>query len=233
MVKDLKTHWSKLALAILIAYLCVYAYDPLQVNTAAQYDVPYYSASGTANLLSGAAITGLQLDSTSGAPAAYGGTTCAANTALTALSASGAQTCSSFVNAAGTGLSLSTHTLSSNAEWNYLARIQTTTLFANGTPFDIVKVKNASTLDSCTASVASQTCTTAQTYAIVDCGSSTTCASPTTLCSIQVTSAVTAFQVASPAQSAIAAGDYIAGESLTGACTANSTGGIQGQIHSN
>ena len=40
------------------------------LNTAAQYDVPYYSAAGTAGTLSGAAISGFQYDSTSGAPAA-------------------------------------------------------------------------------------------------------------------------------------------------------------------
>jgi hypothetical protein len=40
------------------------------INNAAQYDVPYYSVTGTANTLSGAAISGFQYDSTSGAPAA-------------------------------------------------------------------------------------------------------------------------------------------------------------------
>ncbi len=40
------------------------------INGAAQYDVPYYSASGTASTLNGAAIAGFQYDSTSGAPAA-------------------------------------------------------------------------------------------------------------------------------------------------------------------
>ena len=40
------------------------------VNNAAQYDIPYYSSSGTTDVLSGAAISGLQFDSTSGAPAA-------------------------------------------------------------------------------------------------------------------------------------------------------------------
>lgn len=60
------------------------------VSNAAQYDVPYYSASGTNNTVSGAPIAGLQLDSTSGAPAAYGGVTCGANQWLTGLSAVGA-----------------------------------------------------------------------------------------------------------------------------------------------
>ena len=40
------------------------------VNAAAQYDVPYYSAAGTVQTLSGAAISGFQFDSTSSAPAA-------------------------------------------------------------------------------------------------------------------------------------------------------------------
>ncbi len=40
------------------------------VNTAARYDVPYYSAAGTTNTLSGAAISGFQIDSTSAPPAA-------------------------------------------------------------------------------------------------------------------------------------------------------------------
>ena len=50
-------------------------------NSAAQYDVPYYSAAGTASTLSGAAISGIQKDSTSAAPvAAVAGTDYAAAT---------------------------------------------------------------------------------------------------------------------------------------------------------
>jgi hypothetical protein len=40
------------------------------VNNASQYDLPYYSGSGTANTISGAAISGLIQASTSGAPVA-------------------------------------------------------------------------------------------------------------------------------------------------------------------
>src|SRR5208282_4059435 len=139
----------------------------------------------------------------------------------------------SLINNIGTGLTLGAGSLTNNAEWNYLGRVNQTTTVADNVPIDFVKVKVASTLDSCTASTGTYTCTTGQTFAIVDCGSSTTCASPTTLCSVQVTAAATAFQVASPAVSTIAAGDYIAAESLSGACTVLSAASIQGQIHSN
>jgi hypothetical protein len=40
------------------------------VNTAPQYDVTYYTSSGSNNVVGGAAISGFQYDSTSGAPAA-------------------------------------------------------------------------------------------------------------------------------------------------------------------
>jgi hypothetical protein len=43
------------------------------VTASPQYDVPYYSASGTASTVVGAAIAGFQFDSTSGAPAAATG----------------------------------------------------------------------------------------------------------------------------------------------------------------
>ena len=40
------------------------------INNAAQYDVPYYSASGTTNTMSGTAISGFQFDTTGAAPTA-------------------------------------------------------------------------------------------------------------------------------------------------------------------
>lgn len=63
------------------------------VNSAAQWDDAYYSTAGTAAVLSGAAISGLILSSTSGAPAAYAGYTCAANSFTTALTGAGVNTC--------------------------------------------------------------------------------------------------------------------------------------------
>lgn len=68
------------------------------VNNAAQYSVPYYASAGSTNTLAGVALSGLQLDSTTGSPAAYAGTTCTSQ-ALTALSAAGAGTCTTITSA--------------------------------------------------------------------------------------------------------------------------------------
>jgi len=118
-------------------------------------------------------------------------------------------------------------------EWAYLGRIAASSIIGNNTPSDFQKVVKASTVDNCVAATDALTCTTNQTFSIVDCGASTTCASPTVICSVQVTAAGTAFLVASPASPTIAAGDYIAAESTAGSCTTLSTAGITAQIHSN
>lgn len=75
-----------------------FAGGPGTTNNAAQYDVPYYSAAGSANTLSGVAISGLQLDSTTGVPAAYGGASCTSQ-AITAMSAAGVPTCTTITSA--------------------------------------------------------------------------------------------------------------------------------------
>lgn len=87
-----------------------------------------------------------------------------------------------------------------------------------GTKGAYIQVANASTVDNMTASAMSLVCVTNPTIALLECGTSTSCSSPTTIASVQVTGAGTATP-ATVSSSAIAAGDYIAWQLTGGVCT--------------
>lgn len=137
---------------------------------------------------------------------------------------------------AGTGLNGGTittsGTISSNAAQtlSFQPGLLTTTVTTGKAGF--VKVSNASTVDNMIASAASlTTCTTNPTVTFYECGTSTTCASPTTIASVQVTAADTATP-ATISSSAITAGDYVAWAVSAGACASINIAGTA-QIHSN
>ena len=69
------------------------------------------------------------------------------------------------------------------------------------------------------------------TIALLECGTSTTCAAPTTIGSVQITAAGTATP-ATVASAAITAGDYVAAEITAGTCAASDVY-ITAQAHSN
>jgi hypothetical protein len=94
------------------------------------------------------------------------------------------------------------------------------------------KVSKASTVDNMIASAQSlTTCTTNPTITMYECGTSTTCAAPTTIASVQITATGTATPatVSSPA---IAAGDYIAFAISGGACASLDIAATA-QVHTN
>ncbi len=131
---------------------------------------------------------------------------------------------------AGTGLTASGAVLNSNAVNNINFTTGVLSAISNN-PFGFTKISKASTVDNLVASSLSLTCTTNPTIALLECGTSTTCASPTTIGSVQITAAGTA-TVATVSSASITAGDYIAAEITAGACTV-SDAVITAQIHSN
>jgi hypothetical protein len=80
------------------------------------------------------------------------------------------------------------------------------------------KVDKTATVANMIASIQSLTCGTNPTYQLLECGTSTTCASPTVIAGIQATAAGTAFPATVSAPS-ITAGDYVAWRISAGACT--------------
>ena len=89
---------------------------------------------------------------------------------------------------------------------------------ATSVPTCFYKVPDAATVVNITASTLSLTGTNV-VMALLECGTSTTCASPTTMGSVSITAAGTAF-VATVSSAAIAAGDYIAVEATGGTFSA-------------
>jgi hypothetical protein len=116
----------------------------------------------------------------------------------------------------------------SNAEWtaNFSSgRI----LHINGNPGSFIRVVRASTVDNITLSAVSFTGTSI-TVALYECGTSATCASPTTIGSGSLTSAGTAVTV-TVLHSAISAGDFIAW-AITGGKMTDANIFAAAQIHS-
>jgi hypothetical protein len=93
------------------------------------------------------------------------------------------------------------------------------------------KFVNASTVDNIIASTNSLTCATNPTITLYECGTSTTCASPTTIGGVQVTASGTATP-ATISSSAITAGDYVAWAVSAGTCTSLDIAATA-QVHSN
>jgi hypothetical protein len=92
------------------------------------------------------------------------------------------------------------------------------------------KFTKASSVDNVELSALLLVCLTNPTFALLECGTSTTCASPTTIASGTVSSAggVVDATVTNPA---IAAGDYVAWSLTGGVCTTVDIGG-SAQVHS-
>lgn len=120
----------------------------------------------------------------------------------------------------------------------YVSTVEQTVAYAPGpltavtaTPTGFVKFVRASTVDNITVSASSLTCGTNPTIALLECGTSTTCAAPTTIGSVTVTAAGTATP-ATVASAAITAGDYVAWEMTAGICTGLDVAG-NAQAHAN
>lgn len=95
----------------------------------------------------------------------------------------------------------------------------------------IVKFIYASTVDNIVAGATSFTCSVNPVVALIECGTSATCASPTTIGSATVTAA-NSFVVGTVSNPAITAGDFVSWQLTTGTCTALQIGGTV-QYHSN
>jgi hypothetical protein len=87
------------------------------------------------------------------------------------------------------------------------------------TIFGYARIKNASTVDYITGSTFTFTCTGNPTITIYECGTSTTCATPTTIGTVTLTASGTG-TAGTVSSSAITAGDYIAGGVTAGTCAA-------------
>lgn len=100
-----------------------------------------------------------------------------------------------------------------------------------GTKGTYYQIAHASTVDNMTASASALVCVTNPTIALLECGTSSTCSSPTTIASVQVTGtgAATPASVGSPA---INAGDYVAWQLTGGICTSVNLAATA-QMHSN
>lgn len=93
-------------------------------------------------------------------------------------------------------------------------------------------IGKTSTLDSMVASAETFTCATNPTFTLYECGTDASCATtPTTMASVTVTSASTAFP-ASISSSTVSAGDYMAVAVTGGVCTAISFS-VNAQLHVN
>lgn len=158
-----------------------------------------------------------------------------AGAAITSSGAGGTLGSNAFSSAtnfsvAGTGLGNSGTTVSSNAE--------DTNTFSPGLIAAIINTKGAftkwvkaSTVDNVEVSATSFTCTGNPTVTFFECGTSTTCAAPTTIGSATVTAGgmVVDGSVSAPA---IVAGDYTAWAISAGTCASLDIFGTA-QVHSN
>lgn len=131
---------------------------------------------------------------------------------------------------AGTGLSSSTSTVNSNAVWQTSFQPGLLTSVTN-TISAYSKVSKAATVDNMVASALLLTCVTNPTVTFYECGVSTTCSSPTTIATVQVTAAGTATP-ATLSSAAVTAGDYVGWAISAGTCTSLDISATA-QIHSN
>lgn len=100
-----------------------------------------------------------------------------------------------------------------------------------GTTGSFAKVTKASTVDNMVAASTTLVCLTNPTITLQECGTSATCASPTTLGSVTLTTSGTAV-ASSLSSTAIAAGDYVAWSISAGVCTSLNVA-ANAQIHAN
>jgi hypothetical protein len=87
------------------------------------------------------------------------------------------------------------------------------------TPFAFAKISNGGLVSGLVMSANVFTCTGNPIVQLLECGTSTTCASPTNIGSVTLTAAGTATP-ATVSSAAIAPGDYVAGRIASGTCTA-------------
>lgn len=135
-------------------------------------------------------------------------------------------------NVAGTGLAslASSSTISSNAAYQ-ISYDTGAVASVTTTKTDFSQVSKASTVDNIIGSTRTFTCSVNPTVTLYECGTSTTCATPTTIGSVTVTATGTA-TVGTISSSAITAGDYVGFAVSAGACTVLSLS-VKAQIHSN
>lgn len=135
---------------------------------------------------------------------------------------------------AGTGLgggTISTSgTITSNAEQtvNYQPGLLTAVNSTVGVYGNFVK---ASTVDNIIGSAITFSCVSNPTVTMYECGTSITCTSPTTIGSVTITSAGTAF-VGTVSSAAITAGDYVGFTTTAGTCASIDLA-VTAQVHSN
>ena len=135
-----------------------------------------------------------------------------------------------ILTTAGTGLSTSTNTVSSNAVYQLSFQPGLLTAVV-GTTAVYSKVSKASTVDNLTGAAMQFTCGTNPTITMYECGTSTTCASPTTIGTVTVTASGTA-TVGTVSNAAITAGDYVGWALTAGVCTTLDIS-ANAQVHSN
>lgn len=157
--------------------------------------------------------------------------------AATVRSTIGAGTGNGFVTsvASGTGLAggpiSTTGTLTSNAEDTLTYAPGLITAITSTFSF-FTKIPKASTVDNLVGSALTlNTCSPSPVIELDECGSSTTCTSPTAIGAVTLSSTGTAV-VSSLSSTAIAAGDYVAWRMTTGTCVGADIGATA-EIHAN
>jgi hypothetical protein len=100
-----------------------------------------------------------------------------------------------------------------------------------GTTGSFAKIVKASTVDNMVAASTNLVCLTNPTISMLECGTSATCTSPTTLGTVTLTTSGTAV-ASSLSSTAISAGDYVAWSISAGVCTSLNVA-AHAQIHTN
>lgn len=130
----------------------------------------------------------------------------------------------------GSGLAVSSGTVSSNAVYQIGFQPGLLTAVTN-TKGVYGKVSKAATVDNIEGSAILFTCLGNPTVTMYECGTSSTCATPTTIGSVTVTTSGQVFD-GTVSNSAITAGDYIAWAISAGTCTSIDISATA-QVHSN
>jgi hypothetical protein len=100
-----------------------------------------------------------------------------------------------------------------------------------GTKGTYSQIVHTTTVDNMVASAAALVCVTNPTIALLECGTSASCASPATIASVQVTGTGAATP-ASVSSATITAGDYVAWQLTGGICTSLNLA-ANAQVHAN
>jgi hypothetical protein len=132
--------------------------------------------------------------------------------------------------APGTGLTGGAGSLVSNAVEHVSFQPGLMTAVSNAKAA-FYKYSKASTVDNIEGSAQQFSCTGNPTITMYECGTSTTCATPTTIGSVTVTAAGTVVD-GTVSSAAITAGDYVAWAVSAGTCVTLDIGGTA-QVHSN